>query len=129
MTAGNASLGKRKGQSLVDIFKRPFTLSRKSMTPPASRGSQSKQSNETNEESVVVGSKTDENSSTIVEVPLLETVLNSELEEMVNPAAASSTSETNGQRLADIFPLPLPPTTPSVCLLASLFQFPARNVD
>ena len=38
---GNASLGKRRGKSVVDIFKRPF--SRKSMTPPASPGSQSKQ--------------------------------------------------------------------------------------
>ena len=92
MTAGNASLGK------------------------------SKQSNEAKEESVVSGSKADEN-STIAEVPLLETVLSSELEEMVNPVVSSSTNETNGQQLPDIFPLPLPPTPPSVCCLHFFFSY------
>lgn len=105
MTAGNnnTSLGKRRGQSLVDILKRPF--SRKSMTPPASPGSRLKSNQETREE--LTTTKTDE-ATGMQFVPQEAT---SEFEETtLLPLNTLTTPVTeNGQNL-EIFPLPLPPT-------------------
>ena len=93
LSAGNASLGKRKGQqSLVDILKRPF--SRKSMTPPASPNSQLKQSKED-----CLNFKVDE-------VVLQTEADSSEVEET---SSGHPTVAENGPN-SELFPLPLPPT-------------------
>lgn len=108
MTTGNnnTSVGKRRGQSLVDILKRPF--SRKSMTPPASPGSQLKSNQDVQDESAAT--KVEE--ATGVQPVPQENVITPETEE--NTAVSLTTLQAapvleNGQN-PDIFPLPLPPT-------------------
>ena len=101
MGNNNTSVGKRRGQSLVDILKRPF--SRKSMTPPASPGSQLKSNQDAQDESAT---KVEE--ATGVQQ---ENVTTPDTEE--NTAVSLTTLPTpvieNGQN-PDVFPLPLPPT-------------------
>lgn len=107
MTTGNnnTSLGKRRGQSLVDILKRPF--SRKSMTPPASPGSRLKANQETREEPTMT--KMDEATGTQF-VPQEGGAAPEFEETTVLPLNTLATPVVeNGQNL-DIFPLPLPPT-------------------
>lgn len=91
LSTGNTSLGKRKGQSLVDILKRPF--SRKSTTPPASPNCQLKQSKEDD-------AKMQEDDI----VPQTEPPAAVELEDVAQPTIAE-----NGTN-SELFPLPLPPT-------------------
>ena len=107
MTTGNnnTSVGKRRGQSLVDILKRPF--SRKSMTPPASPGSQLKSNQDVQDESATT--KVEEATS-LQPVPQ-ENVTTPETEENTTVSLTNlpAPSIENGQN-PDIFPLPLPPT-------------------
>ena len=107
LTTGNASLGKRKGQSvsqsLVDIFKRPF--SRKSMTPPASPNCQLKQS-KSKEDDVKVA---DSNDDVVVAVGSAAESGATELEEI-------------GQN-SELFPLPLPPTPSPTQGVVCMFSF------
>lgn len=105
-TGNNTSLGKRRGQSLVDIFKRPF--SRKSMTPPASPDCPSKQQSHqpAKRDSSI---KLEEEAAVVT--PPVENAAESD-------DAAQNTlvvnTETNGQSTSDTFALPLPPTPTEV---------------
>lgn len=110
-TGNNTSLGKRRGQSLVDIFKRPF--SRKSMTPPASPGSQSKSNQIAKDD--IASTKVEEVVSAL-QVPQ-ESV--TEVEESAPAQPTPPTSTTDNGQIPEVFPLPLPPT-PNVSPIAAV---------
>lgn len=115
-TGNNTSLGKRRGQSLVDIFKRPFSL-RKSMTPPASPSSQIKLPTVASKDDAPA-IKADE-SVTPALSGTQDLTTNTESEEpapVPAPTVQPAPLAENGQSI-EVFPLPLPPT-PNVSLSA-----------
>lgn len=99
----------------MDIFKRPF--SRKSMTPPASPGSQSK-SNQLIKEDIPASI---EESTVLTSIPH-ETSIIPEAEDSVLPLPSVPVPAVENGQTPEIFPLPLPPTPNASPIAVSLHE-------
>lgn len=103
----------------MDIFKRPF--SRKSMTPPASPGSQSKSNQTTKEDALPTKVEEEVMAAAVGALPTMahENVTEAANEESATPSQSAASNADNGNPFPDIFPLPLPPT-PNVSPIAAV---------